>query len=281
MVLAHALLRYTDIEVVLLHVDHAVQPQTDEVLEKIHSRFQQLNLRPYETANITLNPTLSSEDALRTLRWNFLLEQANQHSCPLLTAHHLNDQAETVLLRMLAGSGPRSLAGIPKKIYKKDVLVLRPLLDVPKQILEQYSDTFGGLEVFSDPTNFTTKYSRGHLRSLMPVLEQVVPETQQSLARTATLCSEATDIIDDALSVFFPQLCTPYEQGYLFKANKQLSEATNKAVLHHLLKQFSSRMVSKSDVDNVYKLIQSSGTHLDMPGYTVTRKKKTLLINPT
>lgn len=116
----------------------------------------------------------------------------------LAAAHHQDDQAETLLLRLLRGTGIAGLAGIRELTeLKPGVLLWRPLLTRPRAVLLDYART-QGLRWIEDPHNNDARYARSYLRQeLMPRLEEHWPQARASLARTAALAAEAESLLQD------------------------------------------------------------------------------------
>lgn len=113
----------------------------------------------------------------------------------LVTAHHQNDQAETVLLRLLRGSGPTGLAAMRPLTTFAPGLLWRPLLDVPRAELHAYAEAHG-LRWIEDPQNTHTEFSRSFLRGeILPRLETHWPAATRTLARAAELGAETTQLL--------------------------------------------------------------------------------------
>jgi tRNA(Ile)-lysidine synthase len=129
---------------------------------------------------VRLDPAPRSEAAARARRYRVLRDQAR--SCGarrVLVAHHSDDQAETILFRILRGTGPRGLAGIPacRRLDRgpDPIVLLRPLLRVPGEQVEQWARA-AGLRPREDPTNRELRYRRNRIRHhLLPKLEAASP----------------------------------------------------------------------------------------------------------
>ncbi|HVN37214.1 MAG TPA: tRNA lysidine(34) synthetase TilS [Myxococcota bacterium] len=107
-------------------------------------------------------PTL--QEAARELRYAALREMAREvGAARIATAHHADDQAETVLLRLLRGTGPDGLAGIPER--SPDGVLVRPLLRIPRAALRGYAEAHG-LAWREDSSNASPRYARNRLRAL-------------------------------------------------------------------------------------------------------------------
>ena len=117
-------------------------------------------------------PTTGIQEAAREARYRLLAEVANEIGVlSVITAHTLDDQAETLLFRMARGSGVSGLAGMwptaPSNFL--DVFIARPLLDVPKSRLVATLES-AGIPYAVDPSNFDPKFARARFRTLMPAL---------------------------------------------------------------------------------------------------------------
>lgn len=137
----------------------------------------------------------SPEARARHARYEALEQLVDDGDC-LITAHHLDDQAETVLLQLLRGSGPRGLAAMPPRSRFAAGWLLRPLLAVPRAALEAYANT-AGLEWVEDPSNYDTGFQRNHLRhQVIPGLRKRWPGLPEVLARTARQQAELAGLLD-------------------------------------------------------------------------------------
>lgn len=109
----------------------------------------------------------------------------------LLCAHHMEDQAETVLLHMLRGSGPAGLAAMRQQNGR----LLRPLLDVRRAEIEAYL-VENGLQWREDSTNSSPVYTRNRVRGqLLPMLQQLNPQAVPALAQTARIAAAEADFL--------------------------------------------------------------------------------------
>lgn len=131
----------------------------------------------------------ASEAACRSARLAFFRQLDVAH---VALAHHRDDQVETVLMRMLRGSGTRGLAGMA---YRREHLV-RPLLDVSRQALFQHARSHG-LRWREDPTNRDPRFLRNRVRhELVPLLEGLRPGALSVVARTAHITGEESTFLD-------------------------------------------------------------------------------------
>jgi tRNA(Ile)-lysidine synthase len=110
-------------------------------------------------------------------------------------AHHRDDQAETVLLKLLRGAGPDGLAGMRVLRHFGRGQLWRPLLTVPRTLLLDYVAT-NELATIDDPSNADTALARGHLRgTVLPALQRHWPQAVDSITHSARLCADAADLL--------------------------------------------------------------------------------------
>lgn len=151
--------------------------------------------------SITKSSQQSLEQLARAARYGVIAEQLNEHTV-LLTGHHLADQAETFLLRLMRRSGltglgaMRSLAAFPDKLGRRKSLQLaRPFLDLTKADIVKYVTAYNTQWV-EDESNNVLSFDRNFVRkSLLPIFEQRWPHYHQAIAQSATLLQEEADLL--------------------------------------------------------------------------------------
>ncbi|MBM3307899.1 MAG: tRNA lysidine(34) synthetase TilS [Candidatus Eisenbacteria bacterium] len=131
---------------------------------------------------------MSAQDAARMLRYQFLVKVSKLEFCQrIATGHNADDQAETVLMRLLRGAGPDGLAGIPPK---REGTIIRPLLAVWRSDVMAYLEE-RGLPWRTDATNLDSKYLRNEIRNeVMPLLERHNPNLRRALANVGTAMTD-------------------------------------------------------------------------------------------
>ena len=136
---------------------------------------------------------LTLEEAARNLRYAFLAEQQRALHCTfVLTAHHADDNAETMLLNLLRGTGLRGLAGIPDLRGS----IARPFLQVTRSELEAYAAAHS-IPHMEDETNQLDDAARNVLRHhVLPVLRELNPKAVENMARTARLLAEDEETLE-------------------------------------------------------------------------------------
>lgn len=180
-----------------VHVNHELQPEANTWAYHCVRTCERLHV-PLESLNVTIRrkPGQSLEAIARGARYaalQALLEEGEV----LLTAHHQDDQAETLLLQLLRGAGPRGLSGMPECVRLGLGWLSRPLLRVSRDALRQYAASHS-LDWIEDQSNLDLRFLRNYLRqTISPRLEVRWSSFAQSLSRAAFLQAEAVRLLDD------------------------------------------------------------------------------------
>lgn len=191
--------------VVAAHLDHRMRPESSADALWLRGLARAWNV-PLEVGEAERRPT--DQASARQARYRFLERVRRDHGARwILTAHHRDDQAETVLHRILRGTGPSGLRGIrpiaplpvadaepspPRTLPDgRQPVLLRPLLPFPRDELEAYARRVG-VRAREDPTNRSAHYARNVLRrEILPRVEEAVaPGAREALVRLAALVEE-------------------------------------------------------------------------------------------
>src|ERR1700704_2873080 len=153
-------------------VDHGFRAEAQREARDVKRLAQALDL-PHRTMRWTgAKPKTGLPAAARAARYRLLARAARASGAThILTAHTRDDQAETLLMSMLGGSGIAGLAAMARESEREGVWLARPLLDVPKSQLVATLNK-AKIAFADDPTNRDTNYQRPRLRALMPVLAE-------------------------------------------------------------------------------------------------------------
>lgn len=189
-------------EIWVFHIHHGLQKPADQWLEfceklakkyQVHFDFRILHFADKSQGNIEARARLGRYEALTELCIEHGIED-------LLLAHHQNDQAETILLQLLRGSGVAGLSGMPQqRINTMDghsIALWRPLLNQSRVELEAYAKQHR-LKWVEDPSNQNTRYRRNAIRKdIIPKLEKIQPGAIANLARSAELLAQSQTLLD-------------------------------------------------------------------------------------
>jgi tRNA(Ile)-lysidine synthase len=179
-----------------VHIHHGLQPEADHWSEQCAAFCRERQI-PFSTVQVSAAPAKgeSPEAAARDARYRALSEQMEEGEM-LFTAHHQDDQAETVLLQLLRGGGPSGLAAMTAVMDFPPGLLARPLLGFSREQLADYAAE-QGLSWIEDASNRDTSFDRNFLRQrVMPLLKERWPALGRTLSRSARHCGEAQLLID-------------------------------------------------------------------------------------
>lgn len=169
-----------------IHVDHRLHPDSAVWASHCARQCQSLGIPLTQLRAAQPPPARAGETWAREIRYTLFAEALASDEM-LLTAHHRDDQAETVLLRLLRGAGPEGLAGIPPVRALGSGQVGRPLLDVPRAALTEYAQEHA-LPVIADPGNADCRADRNFIRHrVLPLLEQRWPAARRAMAGSGIL----------------------------------------------------------------------------------------------
>lgn len=182
-----------------VHIQHGLHPQAAEWGKHCRAVCHDLHI-DYHEREITLSK--ASGDSLEALARKKRYVALSACMAPgdiLLTAHHQDDQAETVLLQLLRGSGPKGLAAMPAIKILAQGLHARPLLPFPRALLQQYAEAHQ-LNWIEDPSNLHQAHARNFIRHhTMPLLKQRWPAAANMLARSASHCAKLQQFTNECL----------------------------------------------------------------------------------
>ena len=186
------------------HVHHGLQAAADAWAEHCAGLCAALGV-PFKLLRVQVEAAAAEgpEAAAREARYA-ALRALMQKNDLLVTAHQRDDQAETVLLRLLRGAGVEGLAAMRPLSPFPPGQLWRPLLDVSRGQLQAYARS-RRLKWIEDPHNADPRYARSWLRGqLMPQVLERYPQAQDSLARAARLSAEAAGLLEDLARIDLP-----------------------------------------------------------------------------
>jgi tRNA(Ile)-lysidine synthase len=186
----------------LVTVDHGLQPGSSAQAGRVSAVGYDLGFDPVQTVRVHVGRAGGPEAAARTARYTALDAAAAALDADVLLGHTLDDQAETVLLGLGRGSGPRAIAGM----RPSDGRYLRPFLGVRRATTVAACEALG-LEPWQDPHNADPGYQRVRLRhEVLPLLEDVLQGgVAEALARTAAQLRVDVDHLDALADGVLPE----------------------------------------------------------------------------
>jgi tRNA(Ile)-lysidine synthase len=218
----------------LVTVDHGLQPGSAQRGEAVARWAVEAGFAPVELVTVAVGGRPGGpEAAARDARYEALVETAQRHGAvAVLLGHTRDDQAETVLLALARGAGPRGLAGMPARREQNGISLLRPLLEVSRDQTRKACAMLG-LTPWDDPHNVDPSYTRARVRAdVLPVLTRALgPAVVDNLARTARLIAEDNLALDTLARAALEEARTPVG-GLAVAALAGMLPAIRTRVLH-------------------------------------------------
>ena len=245
-VLLHALKQYTSrlsipVSLSSVHVNHGLNESADQWQQHCEQLAQVWQVE-HQTLRLDLKDGANIEARARAARYQALANILADQAC-LLTAHHQQDQAETVLARLLKGAGIQGLSGMrlfrPLGVYpnKPNQLLGRPLLNVSQAALQDYAKR-SGLVWVTDPMNNDQHYERVFMReTLWPVLNQRYSDPAQSITMSARLLQAHLELLAEYQQQDW-QAWSPSPQQFDWKILSQFSWPRQQALIARWFDEF-------------------------------------------
>ncbi|MEQ1453378.1 tRNA lysidine(34) synthetase TilS [Acinetobacter seifertii] len=198
MLLLHLMSQIFPQKIRVIHIDHQLQEQSAEWSKLVANQAISLNI-PYIIQKVQVTDG-NLEAQARQARYQAYLQHLQPNET-LVLAHHQQDQAETVILRLLSGAGVDGLAAMQSIDYRVDMAIWRPFLDLTREQIAAWTAQLE-IEYVNDPTNYDIHYDRAWSREeLWPFLQNRFPKMQQALSRTSYLMQDASEILEEVLKV--------------------------------------------------------------------------------
>ena len=245
------------------HLNHQMRPEAQRDEDFVRELCRTLGVAFYTEAAPVYETAarwgLGVEETGRRLRYEFLFRTADAIGADrIATAHHAQDQAETVLLNLLRGTGPEGLGGIPPVRGR----IVRPLLQTSRAEIEDYLQE-NGLSHVEDSTNEDTHYARNRLRrELWPALETINPALERAIGRTAEILRRENGYLDTLAAEYLPPSGTAMETAVLLAAPEPLRPRMARLLLERL--PTGKKDVGAVHIDAMLALAERGGT-LDLP----------------
>ena len=216
-----------NLEISIAHFEHGLRGQTsidDAAFVKNFAEERGLNFvgGQGDVKIFAAQQKISIETAARILRYEFLSNARQKLNCDAIaTAHHADDQAETILMRFLRGATSAGLSAMQARTFAECGLILRPLLNFRKAELENFCRE-KNLSPRIDATNFETDATRNKIRlELLPTLEKFNPALVETLCRFGKISADEANFIDEQAEKIFPR-----RRSRQFNRSRRVSETS-------------------------------------------------------
>ena len=258
-----------------VHINHQLQPAAPAWVEqcRLEAERRQVAFRAIQV-DARPQPGESPEAAARNARYR-ALQQVLAPDDVVLTGQHQTDQAETLLLQLLRGAGPAGLASMPVRKPFGCGWLLRPLLDCRRAELLAYGKA-QGLHWIEDDSNNDERFDRNFLRhQILPVLRQRWPAAEKTLARSAQLAGEASELLTELAQQDLAVLTAGAADSLCLQQLMTLSPSRQRNVLRYWLQRLGLPLPSQAQLQQLSKQMlearQDAQPSIVWPGCEVRR----------
>jgi tRNA(Ile)-lysidine synthase len=295
------------------HLNHGFRREAADEADFVRRITSSLDIpaviRFIDVPSIMEKEGLSAQEAARNVRYAFFKEAAKETGAnKVALAHTSDDQAETVLMRLLRGSGPQGLSGIPPvrdmlgdcpylraarrrigtvpgmEVNGQQLTIIRPLMDCSRKEIEGYLSE-RGIPFVTDISNLKMGYLRNRVRmELIPFLEGYNPNIKETLIRTGELAYRDEDFLETEADKAYQSITVPSVDGLTmeFKALKGLHAAISSRVIRRGIMEVKGDMkrISFEHISDILSLLHSGEGRwsLHLPDVTVSREHDRVIL---
>jgi tRNA(Ile)-lysidine synthase len=269
-----------DITLITAHFEHGLRPLEDPYETALVREYAcSMNL-PFETekaSDIDLNSS-SLEEKARNQRYSFFEKvRIKYNATKIAMGHNLNDQAETVLMRLLRGSGITGLSGIPPV---RDNIIIRPLIGIRREDIIEYLEQ-KRLKYAVDSSNNNIRFTRNRIRmELMPEMIKYQPEFIEVLGRLSDHIREENSLVETLADEWVINNLQRHETGeYLINimSVKKLHYALIKRIIRNIVKRYNNSLygIDSDHVQEIFDLLINPKPNItiNLPGSLIVRKE--------
>ena len=271
-VLLHALSRETTFKskINAIHVNHSISPDSDKWEELCKKNADELGVKFFSYKLEELKDI--SEDNLRKIRYEKFNHWASSNDL-ILTAHHKDDQVETIIFRFIRGTGLNGLRGIPAWRKDGNSLFHRPLLDISKEELYEYAQN-NKLEWVEDESNKDTNISRNFIRNLLlPRIKDKWPKVEKSILHLSSEATRSNKILKSVAKQDLERLGIK-ENSYNLHKYLSLPEERAENLLYFLINYEIGLEANSNYLQEIDRCLRNS-KNLDNIEFPLTNKENT------
>ncbi len=220
-------------DILVLTVDHGLRRESADEAAQVAEWAARLGVKHQTLCWRGKKPNSNIQAHARAARYTMLVEACHSANAGVLvTAHHLEDQAETFLLRLARGSGVDGLGAMESVSFSHGIKLVRPFLEVPKVRLESSLVAINH-PWLTDPSNENERFARIKIRNLQPALEALGMTTER-LAATASRMRAARRVLEEAVDRLAQDAVRLYPAGFGVIDHESLARANHETALRLL-----------------------------------------------
>lgn len=252
-----------ELRLIVVHINHSLREEADFEENYVKEIATKLNLnffsKKVDINMLSKERKCSTEEVARNVRYEFfreVLEKTNSNK--IAVAHNKNDNAETVLMNIIRGSGNTGVSGIDNK--NNDII--RPLICIDRDEIEKYCEE-KSLTTMIDKTNFETVYTRNKVRNLViPMLKEINPDIIESLNRFSEIVRDEEEFIEEYAEEIYNKIVIHNEDELYIEKDEllKLKVGLKRRILRMAIYEFNKSLkdVSFKTVNNAIDEIEHS-----------------------
>jgi len=274
-VLLHALSQETTYKskINAIHVNHSISPDSDKWEASCKKNADELGVKFFSYKLEEVKDI--SEDNLRKIRYEKFNHWASSNDL-ILTAHHKDDQVETIIFRFIRGTGLAGLRGIPAWRKDGNFIFHRPLLDISKEELYEYAQN-NKLEWVEDESNKDTNISRNFIRNiLLPTIKDKWPNVEKSILHLSSEATRSNKILKSAAKQDLEGLVIK-ENSYNLYKYLSLTEERAENLLYFLINHEIGLEANSNYLKEIDRSLRNS-KNLDNIEFPLTNKENTRVV---
>ena len=255
------------IEIIVAHINHLIREDSTEDEQYVENVCKNKNIKCYikreNILELAKNKKMGTEEAGRKVRYEFFDEVLKKEKAnKIAIAHNMNDNAETILLNLLRGTGLNGLEGIQPMEYNK---YIRPLINISRQEIEEYVEK-NKLNPKIDYTNKENIYKRNKIRNeLLPYLKSLNPNIIENLSRLSKIVKEENSYIKKETENIYNKISIKDEKNLgkielNIKEFNKLEMAIKKHLIIKCIEEVvgSSRNIEKINIDDIIRICSNN-----------------------
>ncbi|HEX2548870.1 MAG TPA: tRNA lysidine(34) synthetase TilS, partial [Gammaproteobacteria bacterium] len=258
-VLLHALTTYRSknpFSLKAIHIHHGLSPNADDWLTHCENVCRDLSLECI-SLKITIDSSKNIEEIARQKRYE-IFQKFLATEDVLFTAHHEDDQAETVLLQLLRGAGTKGLSAMPVQKKLGRGVHIRPFLNVSRDALKKYA-LENQLSWIEDESNLNTDFSRNFLRhDIFPLLKKHWPSAHTALARSAKHCAEVENLLQEFVRQDLHVIMNENQQTLSIQQLKTFSKSRQTQIFRAWLQLLNLPLPSERKMEEIHQSFLSA-----------------------
>ncbi len=278
-------------DVIIAHANFQLRGEESERDEKFvrslaEKYAKEIFVKRFDTREHSVKHKVSIQEAARALRYEWFheiidnrnrnLAKEEKSSSYILTAHHADDNIETLLMHFFRGTGIQGLTGIQS--MQEDGVLLRPMLHFKKQELVDYADA-NGLNYVEDSSNASDKYTRNFFRnSLLPQIREVFPQVDENLLHNIERFTETAELYHQSVALHLKKLLEPKGSEMHIPVLKWKKVNPLHTITWELIKRYG---FTAAQTPEVIKLLDAdNASYIASSTHRIIRNRSWMIISP-